>query len=57
MTDPERQAVRQEKALPLLKALYIWATDMRQQSMPSGKLGDALQYLLAQWPKLIVTVR
>ena len=53
MTDDERKAVRQEKAGALLKSLHAWATDLKQQTIPSGKLGGALHYLLGQWPKLI----
>jgi transposase len=52
-TDAERQAVRQEKSLPLLKSLHAWASDLKSPTLGSGKLGDALQYLLNQWPKLI----
>jgi transposase len=51
--DAERALVRQEKALPLLESLRAWATDLELQTLPSGKLGKALAYLLKQWPKLI----
>src|ERR1700688_1654237 len=51
--DAERAVVRQEKALPLLESLRAWATDLELQTLPSGKLGKALAYLLKQWPKLI----
>ena len=30
-----------------------WASALVAQTLPSGKLGDALGYLLQQWPKLI----
>jgi transposase len=53
MTDEERRAVRHERAAPLLKSLHAWATDLKPQTIPSGKLGEALHYLLGQWPKLI----
>jgi transposase len=53
MSDAERKAIREEKAAPLLKSLHAWAMDLKEQTMPSGKLGEALHYLLAQWPKLI----
>jgi transposase len=53
MSDAERKAIREEKAAPLLKSLHTWAIDLKEQTMPSGKLGEALHYLLAQWPKLI----
>jgi transposase len=48
-----RVAVRQQKALPLLHALHAYATELQHQTLPSGKLGEALAYLLTQWPKLI----
>jgi len=51
--DAERAAARQEKALPLLESLRAWATELELQTLPSGKLGKALAYLLRQWPKLI----
>jgi transposase len=53
LSDAERAAVRQEKARPLLESLRAWATDLELQTLPSGKLGKALAYLLKQWPKLI----
>jgi transposase len=53
LSDTERRAVRQEKALPLLESLRAWATALELQTLPSGKLGKALAYLLKQWPKLI----
>ncbi|MGO9595970.1 MAG: IS66 family transposase [Steroidobacteraceae bacterium] len=53
LTDGERTALRQQKAVPLLNALYEWASALVAQTLPSGKLGDALSYLIKQWPKLI----
>lgn len=51
---PEARAVeRQQKAFPLLNALHALASSLQQQTLPSGKLGEALAYLLKQWPKLI----
>ena len=51
---PEARAVeRQQKALPLLNVLHALASSLQQQTLPSGKLGEALAYLLKQWPKLI----
>jgi transposase len=52
-SDAERRAVRQEKAVPLLESLHAWASGLQQQTLPSGKLGEAFTYLLRQWPKLI----
>jgi hypothetical protein len=53
LSDAERRAARQEKALPLLESLHAWAEGLQRQTLPSGKLGKALAYLLKQWPKLI----
>lgn len=48
-----RTAERQRRAVPLLDALHAFASSLEQQTLPSGKLGEALAYLLKQWPKLI----
>ncbi|MGO9595312.1 MAG: IS66 family transposase [Steroidobacteraceae bacterium] len=53
LSDTERAAVRQEKAAPLLESLCAWAADLELHTLPSGKLGTALAYLLKQWPKLV----
>jgi transposase len=48
-----RAAERQKSAAPLLNALHDFARSLEQQTLPSGKLGEALAYLLKQWPKLL----
>ena len=53
LSDAERTALRRERAIPLLESLHAWATDLRLHTLPSGKLGKALAYLVKQWPKLI----
>lgn len=53
LNDAERTALREQKAVPRLTALHAWASALVQDTLPSGKLGDALEYLLTQWPKLI----
>jgi hypothetical protein len=53
LTDAERTALRQRKAVPQLDALHEWASALLAQTLASGKLGDALGYLLQQWAKLI----
>jgi len=53
LNDAERTALREQKAVPQLTALHHWASALAQETLPSGKLGDALDYLLTQWPKLI----
>ena len=51
--DEERTRIRQEEAVPQLASLYEWASTMQHGTMPSGKLGEALSYLITQWPKLV----
>jgi len=53
LNDAERTALRRQKAIPQLTALHEWASALVAQTLPSGKLGDALSYLLKQWPKLM----
>lgn len=49
----ERTGVRCERARPLLESLHSWARAQAAHTLPSGKLGEAFSYLLAQWPKLV----
>jgi transposase len=51
--DEERTRIRREEAVPQLQSLYQWASKMQHETMPSGKLGEALGYLITQWPKLV----
>ena len=53
LDDAERTRVRRERAVPQLQSLHAWASQLQHETMPSGKLGDALGYLLKQWPKLV----
>jgi transposase len=53
LNEAERSALREQKAVPQLAALHYWASALAQETLPSGKLGEALDYLLTQWPKLI----
>ena len=53
LTEAERTAVRKAKSVPLLEALHTWASGLQHSTLPSGKLGEALAYLLKQWPKLV----
>jgi Transposase IS66 family len=41
------------ESVPRLGSLHAWANHMQDETVPSGKLGEALGYLLTQWPKLI----
>jgi transposase len=53
LTPEARTQVRRERALPLLDALIEKAYALQNQTLPSGKLGEALAYLTKQWPKLV----
>jgi transposase len=53
LSDEERARIRQTESVPQLASLHAWASQMQHETMPSGKLGEALGYLLTQWPKLI----
>jgi transposase len=48
----ERATERRERALPLLDQLIERAYALQNQTLPSGKLGEALAYLTKQWTKL-----
>jgi transposase len=52
LSDEERTRIRTQEAAPQLESLREWATQMQHETMPSGKLGEALGYLITQWPKL-----
>jgi transposase len=51
--DEDRTRIRTAEALPQLASLHTWASDLQRETMPSGKLGEALGYLITQWPKLV----
>ena len=52
LSDEDRTRIRRERAVPQLHSLHEWATRLQRDTMPSGKLGEALGYLTKQWPKL-----
>ena len=49
----DRQNVRERQARPVLDNLHAWATQMHSQTLGSGKLGQAFDYMLTQWPKIV----
>jgi transposase len=53
LTPAERTLQREQRAKPLLESLHNFAASLEQQTLPSGKLGEALAYLLNQWPKIV----
>ena len=52
-TPEEKQQIRQEKAVPLLNKLKAWLEKSSLQVIPKSKMGDAINYCLNQWQKLI----
>lgn len=53
LIDEERTRIRTAEAVPQLAALHEWAAKIQHETMPSGKLGEALGYLITQWHKLV----
>ena len=51
-TPEERQKIRQEKSLPLLKQFEAWLIKSESQVLAKSKLGEAITYCLNQWSKL-----
>ena len=56
LTSKERQAKRQEEAVPLLDDLRQWLDDHLPLVPKQSALGKALNYMHRQWPTLIVYV-
>lgn len=48
----EKYQWRQQHANPLLEKLHQWLLTSSQHILPSGKLGEAINYTLNQWHKL-----
>jgi transposase len=49
---PERAALRQEKSLPILKALQPVLESLQARVLPQSPLGKAARYCLAEWEPL-----
>lgn len=49
----ERHAQRQAEARPVLEAFKAWLDKSAAQGLPKSKMGQAVQYCLNQWPKLL----
>ncbi len=48
LTDLQREPLRAQRAIPLLQSLHDWAVARQAEMLPSGKLGEAVAYLLEQ---------
>jgi transposase len=54
MTAAQRQALRQQKSVPLMAALKERVVAIRQQIVPGSALAKACDYTLNQWSRLAV---
>ncbi len=52
-TVDEKYHIRQEQAKPQLDKIHAWLIQHHTSAPPKGKLGQAMQYLLNHWSKLI----
>lgn len=52
LTVEARHAVRQEKAVPLLKQFKEWLDEQWPRVLPSEKIGEAIGYALRRWTEL-----
>jgi len=49
---PDRQALRQQKSVPVMSALKTRLVELRQQLTPDAKLAQACDYMVGQWSRL-----
>ena len=52
LTPEERYEKRLEQEKPVLDALLSWVNEMQERTAPKSALGNAIHYLLEQWPYL-----
>jgi len=52
LSPQERKALRQEKALRILKELHSYLSKLRWRTLPQSLLGKAVVYTLSQWESL-----
>jgi transposase len=52
-----RKRLRQKKAWPILKALKHWLKQEKPKVPPKSQLGNAIDYMLNQWPRIIQYLR
>jgi transposase len=53
LTPVERKNLRLEHALPILNELGKWMVEKFKQTLPKSPLGEALQYTISRWDKLL----
>jgi len=52
LTDQQKQAVRQQQAVPVLEHLGKWMKEQYVQVLPKSPIGQALAYSIVRWDKL-----
>ena len=53
LTPPQRQAIRKEKAAPIIDDLYKWMIAQRQRVPKGSATSKAMHYSLKRWPALV----
>lgn len=53
LSPAERKELRLEHALPILNDLGKWMAEIFKQTLPRSPLGEALQYTIPRWDKLL----
>ncbi len=54
VTAAQRVAVRRQKSVPIMRDFHAWLEALAPQVLPQSRLGKAVHYNHAQWPKLTV---
>src|SRR5437867_8285486 len=55
MNDPPKvEQLRQQEAVPVLKALKEWMTEEYQKVLPKSPIGQAIAYCLPRWERLSI---
>jgi transposase len=54
LTDQQKQAVRQQQAVPILEHLGKWMKEQYVQVLPKSPIGQALAYSIERWGKLSI---
>ncbi len=57
MTSEQRYKERLEQTKPILDELYKWLETESKRTLPKSKLGEAINYSLKQWHKLMAFLK
>ena len=50
----QRQVLREQKSVPVLKSIHQWLKDNIIQVLPKSSIGQAIAYALSRWDKLMI---